>query len=938
MDDTQTTTSAPFAQGQVSLPNDGQILSTDTPDASESQQPTQTPPQPSNGFQGNVPALNPPLGNTAPQGQPPQAPQGQGPQTTAPAPTKPTVPPAVQKASMFHDVALALAGGPRYKYTVDAEGNMQKVPLPISNAHIGMAIALEALSGAFTGLGQHGPNAAGQAAQQGFQQGFQTNEQQQEKPKEQAQQDFARRAQVTETNMRMYSMARQMGKEDAEQNDKYIEQFKDLADRVQGEFPTYVKGVATYDDLKKYNITEDNAIPYMRVPRRDSNGNQVTDAKGVPQWDMDYLIVDPSLKASKLLGPNVRQWAKETGKNWADNPLLDSSPMGLRMAMSFYTQAAQWGIAKQNFQNFQDTLEKANNNNAGTVPQNLGMLTQPNLKNEAVSSLADQVAQKYADQVKDIMPADSFNALVKGVIQQESGGNPNVQNNPTSGAMGLGQLLPSTAKMLGVTDPHNPTQNVEGTAKYLSQLLQQYKDPRMALAAYGGGLVDGKITPNGQKYVDSISTMVGGLNNSQLPSENVNNSDNFKVPNLAEAAKENPALSSAIAQFMPALAESGSYRQAIAHLMSKPETQAAGSAMTALLGGFDNIEKVDSYRAAQIQAHSEQTKTDIQTNALEQRAKNKTALDSAAEQKKQEMVDTLDKAQVPDNVLRMDPKDVVTNLQGQGVTLDPEAIRDALQIAKYKAPLNVASNKLWFKSARMDQQGLLDIVTQLNPNYKEANYKNLAAYGNPNSQVGKTVFAASGVANHLNLLLDAAKEVAGKGEGAGQYPILNKLENEFNYHTGGTAFSRLSGLTNAINGEMGKVLAGGFAPDKPQVEALMKNMTPENSLNQINALGSLYTDIMYGKIKPFDEAFEKQSGGMHMDNIPASFTNLAQKYGKDTPWEPGQGQKQGQGTQPNSANTKSDPNARPNEIPVYVKGKIIGYSMPGKQGMRPVAQ
>lgn len=98
--------------------------------------------------------------------------------------------------------------------------------------------------------------------------------------------------------------------------------------------------------------------------------------------------------------------------------------------------------------------------------------------------------------------------LVRAVMRVESGGNPNAVS--SAGAIGLMQLMPNTARGLGV-DPHDPLRNLEGGVRYLAQLYDKYDgDTVKTLAAYnaGSGRVDsyGGVPPfpETQRYVKNV--------------------------------------------------------------------------------------------------------------------------------------------------------------------------------------------------------------------------------------------------------------------------------------------------------------------------------------------------------------------------------------------------------------------------------------------------
>lgn len=141
------------------------------------------------------------------------------------------------------------------------------------------------------------------------------------------------------------------------------------------------------------------------------------------------------------------------------------------------------------------------------IPRSIAQVGAPLLR--TISSSYDAIIQEHS--LLQNVRAD----LVRAVIQVESAFNPKALS--PKGAMGLMQLMPSTAARFGVLNAFNPAENIRAGVSYLKQLLNRYQNnEELALAAYNAGpqAVDkyhSQVPPykETQDYVHRISAIRG---------------------------------------------------------------------------------------------------------------------------------------------------------------------------------------------------------------------------------------------------------------------------------------------------------------------------------------------------------------------------------------------------------------------------------------------
>ncbi len=202
---------------------------------------------------------------------------------------------------------------------------------------------------------------------------------------------------------------------------------------------------------------------------------------------------------------------------------------GISDKLSGVSGACVPNIENKDFKTILDEKIKQNDTKVNKLPEideeTISDIIEPE-KKEAVNLKSKIDLKAQMSDIDEIVETFSskYNIdgdFIKAIIKQESGFNPNATSK--KGAMGLMQLMPATAKSLGVINAYNPWENVEGGVKYLRGLLDRFNnDEKLALAAYNAGpnavKKYGGIPPykETQNYVNSIMSAYDKIKEARL--------------------------------------------------------------------------------------------------------------------------------------------------------------------------------------------------------------------------------------------------------------------------------------------------------------------------------------------------------------------------------------------------------------------------------------
>lgn len=221
------------------------------------------------------------------------------------------------------------------------------------------------------------------------------------------------------------------------------------------------------------HLTIQDYFQYGAVSRYRSRNESGVNAQKIREASPFSKVLDAAQSLSAEQGRGL------TIQDYMNKRVYSQSNVSRQVSQTFRPSGLEDEV-----QSIQPGVSGIENNSAESLPS---IDEEPEIGILEPETAPDDDSQRILSSIQEA--ADRFGlprALIQAVIKAES--NYNVRAVSPAGAQGLMQLMPATARDLGVVDPFDIEQNIHGGARYLKKMLDQFNgDVKLALSAYNAG-------------------------------------------------------------------------------------------------------------------------------------------------------------------------------------------------------------------------------------------------------------------------------------------------------------------------------------------------------------------------------------------------------------------------------------------------------------------